>query len=91
MDLVSDSLAIPARVETGSARLMAFHGLPPLGPSRDPIDPKAVKIGAEQAEDRAIKPWDEAQFILSRIWASASSPIRRLGRLMTHRSAGEDS
>ncbi len=60
------------------------------GPRRDPIDPKAVKIGAEQEDFRAIKPWDEFLFLISRPWAVVRWPFRMLRRVFSRGSSEGD-
>ena len=47
----------------------------------DPIDPKAVKYGAEQADFRRLRPLDEVRFLVSRPWAAIRWPFRMLGGL----------
>lgn len=62
------------------------------GPRRDPIDPKAVKIGAEQADYRELRPLDELRFIISRPWAAVRWPFRMLHRVFSRGSSkGDDS
>ena len=60
------------------------------GSNHNPIDPKAVKIGAEQAGNRGINLWAELRFLLSRAWAGVSWPARIAGRLATRRTSGRD-
>lgn len=84
MDLGGHSVAIPHGSTADSPLMVNWNE----GSNHNPIDPKAVKIGAEQEDYRAVKPWSEAQFLLGRVWASVSWPMRML-RCAATRPAGD--
>lgn len=51
------------------------------GSNHNPIDPRAVKFGAEQEDDRRLRPLDEAEFIARNVWAGICWPFRVVLRL----------
>jgi len=61
------------------------------GPRFPPIDPKAVKIGAEQEGYGGLNLWAEFRFLLNRAWAGVTWPVRTAGRLATRRKSRDGS
>lgn len=59
------------------------------GSNHDPVNAQSVQYGAEQQADRAIRPWDEARFLLGRAWAGVRWPFATARRLVRRGNADE--